>query len=99
MKEANVKKLFVKVFSKDGSTKSLLVDESMKCGYVMRLLADKHHVTVSPRWGLVEHLPELHMGMFRCVFFCILYIIFFFESIVKLKIRLKTFYSKCSGSL
>lgn len=61
MKEANVKKLFVKVFSKDGSTKSLLVDESMKCGYVMRLLADKHHVTVSPRWGLVEHLPELHM--------------------------------------
>lgn len=62
MKEANVKKIFVKVFGKDGSAKSLLVDESMKCGYVMRLLADKHHMPASPRWGLVEYLPELHMG-------------------------------------
>ncbi|XKL67953.1 hypothetical protein PGB90_003444 [Kerria lacca] len=61
MKEANVKKLFVKVFGKDGSAKSLLVDENMKCGYVMKLLADKHHMSVSPRWGLVEYLPELYM--------------------------------------
>jgi amyloid beta A4 precursor protein-binding family B protein 1-interacting protein len=62
MKEANVTKLFVKVFSKDGGAKSLLVDENMKCGYVTKLLADKHHISVSPRWGLVEHLPELYMG-------------------------------------
>ncbi|XP_065219917.1 amyloid beta A4 precursor protein-binding family B member 1-interacting protein-like isoform X2 [Planococcus citri] len=61
MKEAEVKKLFVKVFGKDGSAKSLLVDENMKCGFVMRLLADKHHMPVSPRWGIVEYLPELHM--------------------------------------
>lgn len=64
MKEANVTKLFVKVFGKDGSAKSLLVDENMKCGYVMKLLADKHHMSLSPRWGLVEYLPELFMGKF-----------------------------------
>lgn len=69
MKEAEVKKLFVKVFGKDGSAKSLLVDENMKCGFVMRLLADKHHMPVTPRWGIVEYLPELHMGKLRVYFY------------------------------
>lgn len=63
MKEASVKKLFIKVFNDDGGAKSLLVDEGMRCSYVMRLLADKHHINLGPRWGLVEHLPDLHMGM------------------------------------
>lgn len=62
MKEASVKKLFIKVFNDDGGAKSLLVDEGMRCSYVMRLLADKHHINLGPRWGLVEHLPDLHMG-------------------------------------
>jgi len=57
-----VKKLFIKVFNDDGGAKSLLVDEGMRCSYVMRLLADKHHINLGPRWGLVEHLPDLHMG-------------------------------------
>ncbi|XP_059469181.1 amyloid beta A4 precursor protein-binding family B member 1-interacting protein isoform X2 [Neocloeon triangulifer] len=61
MREANVKKLFVKAFSADESTKSLLVDEKMTCGHVTRLLADKNHVTMGPKWAIVEHLPELHM--------------------------------------
>jgi amyloid beta A4 precursor protein-binding family B protein 1-interacting protein len=63
MKEASVKKLFIKVFNDDGGAKSLLVDEGMRCSYVMRLLADKHHINLGPRWGLVEHLPDLHMGI------------------------------------
>lgn len=62
MKQANVKKLFIKAFTSDGSAKSLLVDESMTCGYVTRLLADKNHLAVDPRYGLVEHIPDLHMG-------------------------------------
>lgn len=62
MKEASVKKLFIKVFNDEGGAKSLLVDEGMRCSYVMRLLADKHHIDLGPRWGLVEHLPDLHMG-------------------------------------
>lgn len=65
MKEASVKKLFIKVFNDDGGAKSLLVDEGMRCSYVMRLLADKHHINLGPRWGLVEHLPDLHMGMLQ----------------------------------
>lgn len=62
MKEASVKKLFIKAFSADGSTKSLLVDEKMTCAYVTRLLADKNHVHMDPKWGIVEHLPDLYMG-------------------------------------
>ncbi|KAI5636443.1 PH domain-containing protein [Phthorimaea operculella] len=61
MREANIKKLFIKAFSMDGSSKSLLVDEKMSCGYVARLLADKNHVTMEPKWAIVEHLPDLHM--------------------------------------
>lgn len=61
IKEANIQKLFVKVFSMDGCSKSLLVDEKMNCNYVTRLLADKNHVQMDPKWGLVEHLPELYM--------------------------------------
>ncbi|XP_050361421.1 amyloid beta A4 precursor protein-binding family B member 1-interacting protein isoform X2 [Nymphalis io] len=61
MREANVKKLFIKAFSMDGSSKSLLIDEKMTCGYVARLLADKNHVSMEPKWAIVEHLPDLHM--------------------------------------
>ncbi|XP_049946814.1 ras-associated and pleckstrin homology domains-containing protein 1-like isoform X2 [Schistocerca serialis cubense] len=61
MREASVKKLFIKAFGGDGSSKSLLVDESMTAGHVARLLADKNHTTMDPGWAVVEHLPELHM--------------------------------------
>lgn len=62
IKEANIQKLFVKVFTADGSAKSLLVDEKMLSSYVTRLLMDKNHVEVDPKWAIVEHLPELYMG-------------------------------------
>lgn len=61
MREANVKKLFIKAFTMDGSTKSLLVDEKMSVGYVTRLLADKNHVQMDPKWAIVEHIPDLYM--------------------------------------
>lgn len=64
MREANIKKIFIKVFSLDGSAKSLLVDESMTCGYVTRLLAEKNHTSLEPSWGLVEYVNDLHMGKF-----------------------------------
>jgi len=69
MKEASVKKLFIKAFSADGSTKSLLVDEKMTCAYVTRLLADKNHVHMDPKWGIVEHLPDLYMGKFEMLIY------------------------------
>lgn len=65
IKEANVQKLFLKVFTADESAKSLLVDEKMACSYVTRMLADKNHVQMDPKWAIVEHLPELYMGKYK----------------------------------
>lgn len=62
LEQASVRRLFVKAFTTDGASKSLLVDERMSCGHVTRLLADKNHVQMEPHWALVEHLPELQMG-------------------------------------
>ncbi|XP_040581301.1 ras-associated and pleckstrin homology domains-containing protein 1 isoform X2 [Lepeophtheirus salmonis] len=61
MKEAAIKKIFIKVFSEDGSTKSLLVDERMTVAQVCAMLAEKNNVKRDPSWGLVELLPDLHM--------------------------------------
>ncbi|KAK7083431.1 Ras-associated and pleckstrin y domains-containing protein 1 [Halocaridina rubra] len=61
IKEANIKKLFIKAFTSDGSTKSLLVDEKMTVVHVTRLLADKNHVRMDPKWAIVEHIPDLYM--------------------------------------
>merc|ERR1719209_2384613 len=41
IKEASIKKIFIKVFTTDGSAKSLLVDEKMTVGQVTRILAEK----------------------------------------------------------
>lgn len=62
MREASVQKLFIKAFTLDGSGKSLLVDEGMSVAHVSRLLADKNHVPMDPKWAVVEHLPDLFMG-------------------------------------
>ena len=43
IKEASIKKIFIKVFGEDGSAKSLLVDERMTVAQVCRMLADKNH--------------------------------------------------------
>lgn len=61
IKEASVKKLFIKVFTSDGSAKSLLVDEKMTVGQVTRILAEKNHVALDPKWALVELVPDLYM--------------------------------------
>ena len=61
IKEASIKKIFIKVFGEDGSAKSLLVDERMTVSQVCRMLAEKNHVKRDIQWGLVELLPDLHM--------------------------------------
>eukprot|EP00095_Tigriopus_kingsejongensis_P010664 maker-scaffold799_size95547-snap-gene-0.8 protein:Tk10664 transcript:maker-scaffold799_size95547-snap-gene-0.8-mRNA-1 annotation:"amyloid beta a4 precursor protein-binding family b member 1-interacting protein isoform x3" len=61
IKEASIKKLFIKVFTADGSAKSLLIDERMSVGHVTRILAEKNHVKLDPKWTLVELVPDLYM--------------------------------------
>ena len=53
--------LFVKFFCADGSTKSILVDESMTVARALEILVEKNHIQLEPSWGVVEHLPELYM--------------------------------------
>lgn len=64
LETAPIRRLFVKAFTADGASKSLLVDERMTCGHVTRLLADKNHVQMQPNWALVENLGDLQMGMY-----------------------------------
>lgn len=64
LEQASVRRLFVKAFTADGASKSLLVDEKMTSGHITRLLADKNHVRMDPRWALVEQLPEIQMERF-----------------------------------
>lgn len=64
LEHASVRRLFLKAFTVDGASKSLLVDERMTCAKVTRMLAAKNHVTMEPHWALVEHLPDLQMGVF-----------------------------------
>eukprot|EP00096_Caligus_rogercresseyi_P016706 TRINITY_DN953_c1_g1_i1.p1 TRINITY_DN953_c1_g1~~TRINITY_DN953_c1_g1_i1.p1 ORF type:complete len:897 (-),score=318.34 TRINITY_DN953_c1_g1_i1:386-3076(-) len=61
IKEASVKKLFIKVFTADSSAKSILVDEKMSVRHVTRILAEKNHVKLDPKWAIVELIPDLYM--------------------------------------
>ncbi|XP_036339358.1 abnormal cell migration protein 10 [Rhagoletis pomonella] len=61
LEHPSIRRLFVKAFTSDGASKSLLVDERMSCGHVTRLLADKNHVHMQANWALVENLGDLQM--------------------------------------
>lgn len=63
MKEASIKKLYVKIFCGDGA-KSLLVDERWSVSYILRQLAEKNITTLNVRHAIVEHYPDLYMGMY-----------------------------------
>lgn len=54
--------MFVRAFAKDGSSKSILVDEKMAIGQVCSILADKNHVRLNAKLAVVENMPELYMG-------------------------------------
>uniref|UniRef100_A0A5S6QTZ2 PH domain-containing protein n=1 Tax=Trichuris muris TaxID=70415 RepID=A0A5S6QTZ2_TRIMR len=61
MKEASVKKLYVKVFTLDGRSKNILIDERWTVAYVVRQLAEKYQVLPTHRLAIVEFYPDLYM--------------------------------------
>ena len=59
IKEANIKKIFIKVFTSDGSAKSLLVDEKMSVSHVTRILAEKNHVKLGKQTKCYDIIKKL----------------------------------------
>ncbi|CAL8241004.1 unnamed protein product [Merluccius merluccius] len=61
IKEAQVKKLVIRVHLSDESSKTMMVDERQTVRQVLDNLLDKSHCGYSPDWSLVETINELQM--------------------------------------
>ncbi|CAL8265713.1 unnamed protein product [Lota lota] len=61
IKEAQVKKLVIRVHLSDESSKTMMVDERQTVRQVLDNLLDKSHCGFSPDWSLVETIHELQM--------------------------------------
>lgn len=59
MKEAKMKKIYVKIFLEDGLTKGLLIDERWTVAETMRQLADKLGIILTMDYAIVEEYPDL----------------------------------------
>ncbi|KAJ8004425.1 hypothetical protein DPEC_G00135580 [Dallia pectoralis] len=62
IKEAQVKKLVIRVHLSDESSKTMMVDERQTVRQVLDSLLDKSHCGYSSDWSLVESINELQMG-------------------------------------
>jgi hypothetical protein len=51
------------VQSPDGATNKVMVDHTTTAGGLCELLMKKRNVPLITKWLIVEHLPELFMGM------------------------------------
>uniref|UniRef100_A0AAY4B5Q3 Ras association (RalGDS/AF-6) and pleckstrin homology domains 1b n=1 Tax=Denticeps clupeoides TaxID=299321 RepID=A0AAY4B5Q3_9TELE len=61
IKEAQVKKLVIRVHLSDESSKTMMVDERQTVRQVLDSLLDKSHCGYSADWSLVETINELQM--------------------------------------
>ncbi|CAF4205707.1 unnamed protein product [Rotaria socialis] len=59
--EANIKKLFVKIYNEDQSAKNILIDETMSVYQILILLFHKYHLRPTLNYSIVEDLPDLHL--------------------------------------
>ncbi|CAF3686428.1 unnamed protein product [Rotaria sp. Silwood1] len=59
--EANIKKLFVKIYNEDQSTKNILIDETMSIYQILILLIHKYHLKPTINYSIVEDLPDLYL--------------------------------------
>ncbi|KAJ6224067.1 hypothetical protein RDWZM_002612 [Blomia tropicalis] len=64
IREANYRKLFIKVFAQDNSAKSLLADERMSIGAICGQLAHKNHISMGTNLCIIEHMPHLYLERF-----------------------------------
>ncbi|CAF1249257.1 unnamed protein product, partial [Didymodactylos carnosus] len=61
MKEANIKKLFLKTYNDDNSTKSVLIDETMSVHDIIIMLLHKNHFKPTINYCLIEEIPDLNL--------------------------------------
>ncbi|KAE9553609.1 hypothetical protein FO519_003154 [Halicephalobus sp. NKZ332] len=61
MKEAKIKKIYVKIFLEDGNVKGILIDERWTVLETMKKLAEKLEITLTPEHSIVEEYPDLHI--------------------------------------
>ncbi|CAF1119760.1 unnamed protein product [Didymodactylos carnosus] len=61
MKEANIKKLFLKTYNDDNSTKSVLIDETMSVYDIIIMLLNKNHFKPTINYCLIEEIPDLNL--------------------------------------
>uniref|UniRef100_A0A4W5KEG9 Ras association (RalGDS/AF-6) and pleckstrin homology domains 1 n=1 Tax=Hucho hucho TaxID=62062 RepID=A0A4W5KEG9_9TELE len=64
IKEAQVKKLVIRVHMSDESSKTMMVDERQTVRQVLDSLLDKSHCGYSLDWSLVETINELQMDFY-----------------------------------
>lgn len=63
LKEANIKKIIVKAYTKDGSAKCICVNQNAKIHDVIMTLFAKNHYKPTMNYSVVEYLPNFHMGI------------------------------------
>lgn len=74
MKEANIKKVYVKFFLEDNHTISLLIDERWSCVEVMKVIVSKLGISLHPEHCIVEEYPQLRISKFLFIYiFFIIY--------------------------
>lgn len=59
MKEAKMKKIFVKIFLEDGTQRGILIDERWTVAETMKQLAIKINCVLTPEHAIVEEYPKL----------------------------------------
>jgi amyloid beta A4 precursor protein-binding family B protein 1-interacting protein len=61
MKEAKMKKIYIKFFLEDNLEKGMLIDERWTVAETMQKLANKLGILLTPEHAIVEEYPELHI--------------------------------------
>jgi hypothetical protein len=79
-------KLLIRTYNDDGSTKSILIDDSMSIRDVLFVLVHKNHREPDIDYALVEILPDLHMGnsLFSKIYLFHVYDIFLKNVLLKI---------------
>ncbi|KAJ8025286.1 Ras-associated and pleckstrin-likey domains-containing protein 1 [Holothuria leucospilota] len=61
LKKANIQKLIVRVYTDDGGSKTVFLDETMSCRMATSMMVEKNHLEYKPDLCILEQIPDLYM--------------------------------------